>query len=203
MFANLSVFNLLRSTSEMGGFYSSQNKNNEAISYFEKALKIEKENGNSTPIINILKGLATAHSKLGNFEMSTKLLDSLIRYTETINSLSIFKATKELEEQYLSEKKDAQIKLQEKDIEEKKKQNQRQQYALWLGALVIAIMTLLAYLAFKNYQKSKKQNLIIEQQKSVVEEKQKEIIASIKYAKRIQQSLLPTKAYLDKKIKPN
>lgn len=192
-----------RYSSEMGGFYSSQNKNNEAISYFEKALKIEKENGNSTPIINILKGLATAHSKLGNFEMSTKLLDSLIRYTETINSLSIFKATKELEEQYLSEKKDAQIKLQEKDIEEKKKQNQRQQYALWLGALVIAIMTLLAYLAFKNYQKSKKQNLIIEQQKSVVEEKQKEIIASIKYAKRIQQSLLPTKAYLDKKIKPN
>jgi tetratricopeptide (TPR) repeat protein len=188
---------------EIGNLYMGQNKNKAAINYFQQAIKIEVLNNATKNIITNLKHLAKAHSKMGNFEEATLLLDSIVRYSESVNSIVNFKATKELEEQYLSEKKDAQIKLQEKDIEEKKKQNQRQQYALWLGALVIAIMTLLAYLAFKNYQKSKKQNLIIEQQKSVVEEKQKEIIASIKYAKRIQQSLLPTKAYLDKKIKPN
>lgn len=34
-----------------------------------------------------------------------------------------------------------------------------------------------------------------------VEEKQKEILDSIRYAKRIQQSLLPTEKYIDKKLK--
>ena len=38
-------------------------------------------------------------------------------------------------------------------------------------------------------------------QKEIVEEKQKEILDSIRYAKRIQQSLLPTEKYIDKKFK--
>lgn len=186
---------------EFGKLFMELNKNKDAIQNFEKAISIAKENGNSFEIKYILKELASSYAKLGDFKTSTMLLDSLVRYNESINVLETFKATKELEEQYLSEKKDAQIKLQEKDIEEKKKQNQLQQYALWLGAFVIIIVTFLAYIAFKNYQKSKKQNIIIEKQKTEVEEKQKEIISSINYAKRIQHSLMPTKSYLDKKIK--
>ncbi|MFL5762552.1 MAG: hypothetical protein ACJ77K_01340 [Bacteroidia bacterium] len=42
---------------------------------------------------------------------------------------------------------------------------------------------------------------IIEQQRDEVEEKNKEIMDSIRYAKRIQQSLLPTEKYIDKNIK--
>ena len=44
-------------------------------------------------------------------------------------------------------------------------------------------------------------NDIIEKQKQEVEEKQKEIIDSINYAKRIQQSQLPTEKYINKSIK--
>ncbi len=38
-------------------------------------------------------------------------------------------------------------------------------------------------------------------QKQIIEEKNKNIIDSIEYAKRIQQSLLPTEKYIDKNIK--
>jgi len=38
-------------------------------------------------------------------------------------------------------------------------------------------------------------------QKELLEEKQKEILDSIRYAKRIQTSLLPTERYLDKVFK--
>ncbi|MGZ4157605.1 MAG: ligand-binding sensor domain-containing protein, partial [Bacteroidia bacterium] len=44
-------------------------------------------------------------------------------------------------------------------------------------------------------------NIVVEKQKHLVEEKQKEIIDSINYAKRIQQSQLPTEKYIDKSIK--
>ena len=43
-------------------------------------------------------------------------------------------------------------------------------------------------------------NNIIEHQKAVVEEKQKEIIDSIHYAKRIQQALLTSERYIQKTI---
>lgn len=187
---------------EIGKLYIVQNKNEAAINYFQQALKIESLNNSSKNILFNLKLIAKAHSKMGNFEEASLLLDSIVRYSESVNSIVNFKATRELEEQYLSEKKDAQIKLQEKDIEDKKKQNQRQQYALWFGAIVIIIVTILAYIAFKNYKKSKSQNLIIEKQKTEVEEKQKEIIASINYAKRIQNAQLPTNSQIKKMINP-
>jgi hypothetical protein len=41
---------------------------------------------------------------------------------------------------------------------------------------------------------------MITEQKHLVEEKQKEIIDSIRYAKRIQQSLMPTSKYMAKKF---
>jgi hypothetical protein len=69
-------------------------------------------------------------------------------------------------------------------------------------------MILVAFLIFRSYRIKKKSNEIItqqkfevEKQKELVEEKQKEILDSIHYAKRIQQSLLPTKKYIDKTLK--
>jgi uncharacterized protein YlzI (FlbEa/FlbD family) len=41
---------------------------------------------------------------------------------------------------------------------------------------------------------------LIEQQKYLVEEKQKEILDSIHYARRIQTALLPTERYVDKTL---
>jgi len=63
--------------------------------------------------------------------------------------------------------------------------------------------------AMENERLVKEQNTFLEQkvkertaevvaQKELVEEKQKEILDSIRYAKRIQQSLLPTESYIDR-----
>jgi hypothetical protein len=45
------------------------------------------------------------------------------------------------------------------------------------------------------------QKKIVEDQKHLVDEKQKEILDSIRYAKRIQDSLLPTETYIQKKLR--
>jgi len=69
-------------------------------------------------------------------------------------------------------------------------------------------MMVLAIVIYRGSKQKQKANIellakneIIEQQKHTVEEKQKEIIDSIKYAKRIQNSLLPTEKYIDKSFK--
>ncbi|MCE3258927.1 MAG: hypothetical protein K0S12_568, partial [Bacteroidetes bacterium] len=45
------------------------------------------------------------------------------------------------------------------------------------------------------------QKLVVEKQRDLINEKQKEIIDSIKYAKRIQSSLITNDSYIDKKLK--
>jgi len=69
-------------------------------------------------------------------------------------------------------------------------------------------MLLVAFLIFRSYRIKQKHNEIItqqkfevEKQKELVEEKQKEIVDSIKYARRIQQSLLPTDKYIQRNLK--
>jgi serine phosphatase RsbU (regulator of sigma subunit) len=68
---------------------------------------------------------------------------------------------------------------------------QKKQRLFMLLIICIAIATaIIALIVFKNLQRYKKAKRIIEKQKELVEEKQKEILDSIRYAKRIQDAVL-------------
>ena len=62
------------------------------------------------------------------------------------------------------------------------------------------LMLVVAGVSFRAYRNTQKANEIISGQKDLVEEKQKEILDSIHYAKRIQKSLLPTGKYIYKNL---
>ena len=66
--------------------------------------------------------------------------------------------------------------------------------------VVLIFVLLFAGFVFRSLRITRKQKLLIEKQKILVEEHQKEIIDSITYARRIQQSLLPTEKYIEKNI---
>ncbi len=72
-----------------------------------------------------------------------------------------------------------------------------------LLATISGLFLLFVFSGFVVYslRKTKKQKKIIELQKQFVDEKQKEILDSIRYAKRIQQSLLTSEKYIDKNLK--
>ena len=76
--------------------------------------------------------------------------------------------------------------------------NRRQSFFL----VIVLVLTFVALgLIYSRFKLAKKQKSIIEIQKKIVDEKNKEITDSIKYAKRIQNSLLPTEKYIDKTFK--
>jgi hypothetical protein len=70
---------------------------------------------------------------------------------------------------------------------------------LFAGFAAIALLLLLV--VYRNFRQKKKANKEITHQKMLVEEKQKEIVDSINYAKRIQQSQLPTTLYIERSMK--
>ena len=90
--------------------------------------------------------------------------------------------------------KNVEIEKQKTEISAKKSQ----QYYLFGG---LALVIIFAGSMYNRFRKTQKQKRIIEEQKHMVEEKQKEILDSIHYAKRIQRSILPTEKYIDKNFR--
>jgi serine phosphatase RsbU (regulator of sigma subunit) len=60
----------------------------------------------------------------------------------------------------------------------------------YAGVFGLVLMMVITVMAIKAYRQKKNDNLIISQQKQIVEEHQKEILDSIHYAKRIQSAIL-------------
>jgi hypothetical protein len=96
---------------------------------------------------------------------------------------------------------DSRIYAQNLELTSKKKQ----QYLLLAVIVLIIAFALFIFSRYKEGQKQKKliegQNDALESKNRIIEEKQKEILDSIKYARRIQKAHLPNENFLDKTIK--
>ena len=116
----------------------------------------------------------------------------------------------EMQTRFKSKEQDAEIKLQQAESAKQKNFNR---FLIAGGVLMLGI-AVLAIIAFRNKRKahllSESQKQEIEKQKSLVDEayeklndKNKEILDSIHYAKRIQTALMPPEKYIEKSIRKN
>ncbi|HLP13290.1 MAG TPA: tetratricopeptide repeat protein [Flavobacteriales bacterium] len=89
------------------------------------------------------------------------------------------------------------VKQKEKELNDKAEAEKKQQRIIMIAIIAGLILTLVfsAFL-YKRIKLSLKQNKIIQEQKHLVEEKNKEITDSINYAKRIQHSVITSENYL-------
>lgn len=74
-------------------------------------------------------------------------------------------------------------------------------YILLLSVVILVIVIAFLIIVFKNLQKQKLLTKRVEKQAKELKEKQKEILDSIHYAKRIQMAIMPNKKFLNKHIK--
>ena len=127
-----------------------------------------------------------------------------LRLKDSILSNENLSIVQNLNVKYETEKKELQLRNQFIEIDFEENQNKQKTIIILFGALGLFATAIFGTMAFINFRKSKKANLIINSQKlevelkneeislqkELVEVKQKEIIDSINYAKRIQQAVL-------------
>jgi di/tricarboxylate transporter len=91
---------------------------------------------------------------------------------------------------------------EEKKFEEVKHQHEisKQKTFTYGGIIGFLVMIVVAGISYNAFRNKKKANLEIQHQKELVEEKQKEILDSITYARRIQRSLLTPEKYFERKL---
>ncbi len=187
--------------SDLSSTKNIQNKKTAEI-YLLKALEIDTAIDFLHHTSNTYQSLSLLYSNSGDYKKS---LEYYRQYTFTKDSLFDDEKRKEItkyELNYEFEKKETALKAEQ----EKKEilalaDKKRQSILFWLISSVAIAIGAIALIIFRTLFITKKQKKIIELQKSIVEEKQKEIIDSIRYAKRIQQALLPSEKYIAKCLK--
>ena len=121
------------------------------------------------------------------YKKSIQLKDSLF-------SVQNSKNINELETKYESKEKEKEIKFLNKEKESDKKIKNVFMIAFILAILLIGTIIFVMIKINGSRKKLKHQN-------EIIAAKQKEIVDSIHYAKRIQKSLMPTEKYIDKHLK--
>ncbi|OFY99907.1 MAG: hypothetical protein A3K10_01915 [Bacteroidetes bacterium RIFCSPLOWO2_12_FULL_31_6] len=186
----------------IGSVYLAKKDNKKAILFFNKSLKISQKIGDVSGIKNASKNLYHVYKSTSNFKEALQMHELHIQMLDSINSESSKKELVRQEFKYEYEKKvsadSVRFNEQKKVVAAQFKQERTQRYALYTGLGLLFVFGGFMFNRFKIIQKQKN---IIEGQKLIVETKQQEILDSIHYAKRIQQSLLPNDHYIDKNLK--
>jgi len=152
-------------------------------------------------IIEAQKSLSEIYTDKGDIKKAFEYYKGYIATRDSLINEKNTKKTTELEMNFQFEKKEAITKLEQ----DKRDSVQRSILSAVIFGLMIALT--LAVMVYRNYKRKQKDNVLLTEQKEelneknrIIEHKQSEILASIRYAKRIQVSLLPTEMYIEKSL---
>ena len=188
--------------------YLRQKKYPLALEFAQKSFKLSEEMGYPDMIMNAAGKLNKVYRGMGDYH---KALDSYELFIQMRDSVSNEKTKKEsikTKFKYEYEKKAAadsvKVAEQRKVFDVKMEQEKTQRVALYAIIILTIVFSLFMYNRFRITRKQKQLIEIKEketsEQKMIIETKHNEITASINYAKRIQNSLLPHKKYIDKTL---
>jgi tetratricopeptide (TPR) repeat protein len=185
----------------IGSLYAETGKLAEAEKHILKAVEMVRKAGALNEQAAFEEALTEVYSKSGNWKKAFESYKRHIAVRDTIASEENIKKQTQIEMNYEFDKKEAVTKAEQ---EKKDAVTKIIIYSISGGMFLVLV---LAGFVYRSYRQKQRANAIItlqkeevEKQKHLVEEKQKEIIDSIHYAKRIQTSLLPTDKYIDRSI---
>lgn len=202
--------------------FLAMNRHVDALFWADKAWKTAQELKDNYTYFNLTNLLAIIYSKMGNYKLAYEFSVLENQYGDSVRSEKIrndlisqqFKfqikqqaETDSIKAIQMKKVSDAEIARQDAEISKRK----TQQYILIISLLFVVFVTF--YTAYR-FRITRKQKRIIESQKQEVEiqkheaeiqkelvaEKNKEIIDSIQYAKRLQEAILPGEAEMQKTL---
>ncbi|MEI6489569.1 MAG: tetratricopeptide repeat protein [Bacteroidota bacterium] len=192
--------NIANAYINIGDIYLKMKNNEEANKYLKKGLEFSKETGNKYRIKESYNAISLLDSTLANWKSAYDNNKLYYLYRDSLINEVNTKKIVETQMKYEFNKKEDENKLaQEKKnviIAEEKHRQRIITIAISIGLLIVIIFSGLLYNRFKLTLKQKHvielQKMEVEEQKELVDEKNKQVTDSINYAKRIQTALMPS-----------
>jgi serine phosphatase RsbU (regulator of sigma subunit) len=188
--------NHAKSLGEMGAAFLNMRKTDSAYYYTLKAIEEGELAGSYDALASPYMNMANILSLRGEHDKALGFMKKHIEAKDSMLNTQTNQLMTEMASRYDSEKTEQQLALQSAEIS---KQKQFENSLFIIIALIIVFAIVVFSVIYKGYRNKKKanellseKNVEIENQKTIVEEKNKDITDSIHYAKRIQQSILPS-----------
>lgn len=185
---------LVESTAGIGFLYEKKGDFTKALDYYNQMLALATEMGFKEQIRDAYKNFASVYKNQKQFEKALTYTNLFNDMKDSILNKENFKQVSELNTRYETDKKEKEILLLTKDQQLNAKIIRQQQLERWglvggLGLLSVSVFSI-----YRRYRFKQRANVILEQQKKEIQEKNTLITDSIDYAKTIQEAVLPNRS---------
>ncbi len=188
--------NMLRGQVEM-----KEGNAKDALLLFEDSYEYGKKENDTELLLELMPSFVKAHKIAGNFKEAFSKLEELNLLNDSVNgtkkTANFMSIRKKFEEEQRSEI--TQLKQEKTQLEHRVEIGRRNRI-IWGSGILLAIVSLFGFFVLRGYRQKQKDNKEITEQKKIIEEKQKEILDSIHYAKRIQNALIPNEKQVEKSL---
>ncbi|MEX1000623.1 MAG: tetratricopeptide repeat protein [Crocinitomicaceae bacterium] len=184
----------------LGNIHFDQKNYSEALKDYEKSLKLYKELGNLNKMSNNSENIAKCYSLIGNHQEAFEFMETSKYYSDSLTKLESEAAFEDALTKYETEKKEAentllqeQAKLKDAEIEQQRitTQAKEEKQLIIASGIAVLLIAILFFFINRNRLKTRKNKELALQRDEIAEQK-KEITDSINYARRIQNSFLPS-----------
>lgn len=179
-----------------------QGKYREALENSLRSLELSRETGSLDDEKEALKSLSVIYEHLHDSRRSLGYYKQFVVMRDSIFNEENTRRAVQAEMNFEFSQKEAAARLeQEKRDVVAHAERKKQRVLLYSVCGFLLLVIGFAVYAWKSFLQKKKSNEAILRQKTVIEEKQKEIVDSIHYAKRIQRTLITSERYIENKLK--
>jgi serine phosphatase RsbU (regulator of sigma subunit)/tetratricopeptide (TPR) repeat protein len=189
----------------LGNIYDERGQYSEALNYFLLSIRMKENINDDRGRLFTIQNVAALYSRMGIYD---KAYDYQLKFTnlqDSIANLDNADLTKVLAAEFQAEAREAHIlelnmqdKLNRQELRAQDERISYQNFIGWVLGIGILIIILVALLLWKSVINRKKINSELVSKNVQIDEQHNEIIDSINYAKRIQNSILPGRESLTK-----
>lgn len=197
-------FGLATSYLALGGIEFDLNNTTLAKTYADSAYKLSAEMGSVNEMRDAADLYGRIHIRNKNWPEALKMQTLYYQLRDSVNNNEIKNQSVRKDLEYSYEKEKLELK-KEQQIKDALAENEKEKHRLINIFTALGLLLALAFAVFVYFRLriTRKQKQIIESQKQIVDVKQKEIIDSINYAKRIQTALLKSEEHESKHLPPH
>ena len=180
------------SLNALGNISLKENALEDAKKYFIESRDLSKRFDFHSDLRDAYKGLATTYANQAKYKSAYKYQSSFLLLKDSLLENQKSKELSELEGKMVLDRQKEKAR-RDQEIQEIKLEasEQRALYIIGGAVLILIVLVVIIYLINKQSEFRKKANLELANRNEIIEEKNEKITASINYAKRIQDAILP------------
>jgi len=183
----------------IGQIYITQKKYTKALEYENKSLALSKEMGTIEGIESAYQLLSNVYDSLHDTKHAFEYYKNFIAEHDSLFNKENTKKTVESEMNFQFEKKQAVEKAEQERKEEVQKEEERKQtLVIYFISGILLLVCGFAVFAYRSYLQKQKVNRELDGKNQELAEKNKDILDSITYAKRLQDAILPPLSIIKK-----